>query len=64
MEGAKDVADRRHVDPFVAMQAEQMLIRARLVLPVYNEVASSDSQHREKSENDISPEEELSLFLE
>lgn len=64
MKGTEDVANGRHVDPFVSVQAEKMLTGAFFVLPVHDEVASGNSEHGQTTENNVSPEEELALFVE
>lgn len=64
MKCTEDVADRGHVDPFVAVEAEKMLVRAWLHLLVNDEVAGGDSKHREHTEEDVGDEEELGLLLE
>ena len=61
---AENVADARHVDPLVAVQAEQVLSVALNLLPVYDKVASSYSQNGADSEEDVGPEQEPSLRLE
>lgn len=44
MESAKNVADWTKVDPFVAIHAEKMLLRACNSLSIHNEVARGYSQ--------------------
>ena len=64
VEGAKDVADARHVDPLVSVQAEQVLAHAVDLLPVDDEVAGRDRQDRADAEEDVGTEKESRLVLE
>ena len=61
VKGAENIADPRHVDPLVSVQAEQVLSVALNFLPIDDKVASSDSQNGADSEEDVGPEEEPSL---
>ena len=64
VKGAENVADARHVDPLVTVQAEQVLSVALNLLPIDDKVASSYSQNGADSEEDVGPEQESSLRLE
>ena len=59
VESAEDVADARHVDPFVSVQAEQVLAHALHLLPVDDEVAGGDRQDRADAEEDVGTEKEM-----
>lgn len=64
MQRPKYVAHRCKVDPLVAMQAQQVLIRSLLMLAIYDEIARSDGEHGEDAEEEIAEEEKLGLGLE
>ena len=64
VESAEDVADARHVDPLVSVQAEQVLSLALHLLPVDDEVAGGDRQDRADAEEDVGTEKESRLVFE
>ena len=64
VKSSEHVADGRKVDPLVALHAQQVLVRTRLVLPVDNEVARGDGHDRDEAEDEVSDEQALGLLLE
>lgn len=56
MESSKDIADGRHVNPFEAVQAEQVLVSTGLVLLVDDKVSRGHGQNRQKAEEDVGDE--------